>query len=133
MNTELIAQTWQALGERQGQFIERFYERLFERFPGYRKLFPLELSPGHLEKMTRTVALLADLSEDDSDIAPRLRHLGTWHKPYALSPRDFENFGSVFVEVLGRELGAQWSASAARAWQEAFGETLIPLMREGMA
>ncbi len=133
MNTELIAQTWQALGERQEQFVGQFYERLFERYPAYRKFFPLELSPAHLQKMARTVALLADLSEDRTDIAPRLRKLGALHKPFALAPRDFENFSSVFVEVLGRELGPHWSAAAAGAWQEAFGETLIPLMREGMA
>jgi hemoglobin-like flavoprotein len=42
MNTELIAQTWFVLGERQAAMIEAFYDRFFERFPDYRRLFPAE-------------------------------------------------------------------------------------------
>ena len=132
MNTELIAQTWQALGERQQEFIEAFYERFFERFPGYRKLFPRELRAAHLDKMVETVALLADLAEDTGDIAPRLHKLRTLHKPFELAARDFANFKAVFVEVLGGELAGRWSAAAAQAWSDAFEEVLIPLMREAV-
>jgi len=131
MNTELIAQTWNALGPRQAQFVAAFYDRLFERFPGYRKLFPRELGEAHLKKMVDTVALLADLAEDTADIAPRLHKLGAAHRPFELAPRDFANFKAVFVEVLGGAVGAQWSAAAAHAWNEAFDEVLIPVIREG--
>jgi hemoglobin-like flavoprotein len=133
MNTELVAQTWQALGERQPQFVEAFYERFFERFPGYRKLFPRELRAAHLEKMMQTVALLADLSEDRGDVAPRLRKLGAAHRPFDLAPRDFGNFKAVFIEVLRSYAGPAWSAQAAKAWSDAFEEVLFPLMREGVA
>jgi hemoglobin-like flavoprotein len=131
MNTALIEETWRLLGDRQDDFIQAFYRRFFERFPGYRKLFPRELRAAHLEKMLQTVALLGDLADERTDIAPRLRQLGADHKPYALRPRDFANFKAVFIEVLGQELGAGWTAAAARAWADAFDEVLIPLMREG--
>ena len=131
MNTELIEQTWLALGARQAQFIEAFYERFFERFPGYRKLFPRELRAEHLDKMLQTVALLCDLAEDRGDIAPHLRKLGAAHRPFDLAARDLANFRDVFVEVLAEHAGAGWSPAAARAWGEAFEEVLFPLMREG--
>ena len=133
MNTELIAQTWQALGERQRKFVEAFYERFFERFPGYRKLFPAELRQEHLDKMLQTVALLCDLAEDREDIAPHLRKLGTVHRPFDLAPYDFGNFKAVFIEVLRSYAGAAWSPEAAKAWSDAFEEVLFPLMREGAA
>ena len=132
MNTELIAETWHALGDRQAQFIEAFYDRFFERFPGYRKLFPHELRTAHLEKMVLTLALLADLSDDRTAIAPRLHKLGAAHKPFDLELRDFNNFKAVFIEVLGPQLGKQWTAAAAKAWNDAFDAVLIPLLREGM-
>ena len=132
MNTELIAQTWQALGDRQAQFIEAFYDRFFERFPGYRKLFPHELRTAHLEKMVLTLALLADLSDDRPAIAPRLHNLGAAHKPFDLELRDFNNFKAVFIEVLGPQLGKHWTTAAAKAWNDAFDAVLIPLLREGM-
>jgi hemoglobin-like flavoprotein len=132
MNTALIAHTWQVLGDRQSQFIEAFYDRLFERFPGYRKLFPHKLRPAHLEKMVQTLALLADLSDDRAAIAPRLHKLGTAHKPYGLALHDFNNFKAAFIEVLGPQLGKHWTAAAAEAWNDAFDAVLIPLLREGM-
>jgi hemoglobin-like flavoprotein len=131
MNTELIAQTWQALGERQAKFVAAFYERFFERFPGYRRFFPRELGEAHLQKMVATVALLADLAEDTGDVAPRLHRLGAAHRPFELAPRDFGNFKAVFIEVL-REHSGSWSPEAAKAWSDAFEEVLFPLMREGV-
>ena len=132
MNTELIAQTWRSLGSRQPQFVAAFYERFFESFPGDRRLFPQQLDPAHLQKMVDTVALLADLAEDASDIAPRLHRLGAAHRPFALAPSDFRNFKAVFIEVLREYAGAAWSPQAARAWSDAFEEVLYPLMREGV-
>ncbi len=133
MNTELIAQTWQALGERQPQFIAAFYERFFERFPGYRKLFPTELGQAHLDKMLQTVALLCDLAEDREDIAPHLRKLGAAHRPFDLALHDFANFKAVFIEVLRSYAGSAWSTEAAKAWSDAFEDVLFPLMRESVA
>lgn len=132
MNTELIAQTWRSLGSRQPQFVAAFYERFFERFPGYRKLFPRSLGEAHLQKMVDTVALLADLAEDTSDIAPRLHKIGSAHTPFALAPKDFSNFKAVFVEVLREYAGGAWSPQAAKAWSDAFEEVLFPLMYEGV-
>ena len=55
MKTELIADTWGALGETQHEFVEAFYGRFFARFPIYRPLFPKQLNAEHLEKMVQTM------------------------------------------------------------------------------
>ena len=130
MNTELIAQTWEAVDDHVA-FVEAFYARFFERFPGYRALFPKQLDPGHLEKMVQTMALVARMSEDRGLIAPHVHKLGASHKPYALGPKDLANFKTVFVEMLSLRLGSAWSPAAAKAWDQAFEEVIIPLMREG--
>ena len=130
MNTELIAETWNAIEDPMA-FVESFYARFFERFPGYRALFPKQLDPGHLEKMVQTMALVARMSEDRGLIAPHVHKLGASHKPYALGPKDLANFKTVFVEMLSLRLGSAWSPAAAKAWDQAFEEVIIPLMREG--
>ena len=132
MNTELIAQTWGAI-EDPVAFVKDFYARFFERFPGYRPLFPKQLDPGQLEKMVQTMALVARMSEDRGVIAPHVHKLGAAHKPYALGPKDLANFKAVFIEMLSGRLGAGWSPAAAKAWNRAFEEVVIPLMREGGA
>ena len=130
MNTELIAQTWGAI-EGPVAFVKDFYARFFERFPGYRALFPQQLDPKQLDKMVQTMALVARMSEDRRAIAPHVHKLGAAHKPYALAPKDLANFKAVFVEMLAQRLGAAWSPAAAKAWNQVFEEVIIPLMREG--
>ena len=131
MNTELIAETWGAIDEPMA-FVESFYERFFERFPGYRPLFPKQLDPKHLEKMVQTMALVANLSDDRSSIAPHMHKVGQAHKAYGLTARDFDNFKRTFLELLSERLGRKWSAEAEKAWNDAFDAVLVPLMREGL-
>lgn len=133
MKTEIIAETWDALGPNQTEFIEAFYQRFFERFPAYRVHFPHKLNAKHLEKMVQTMALMAHLSDDRGVITPHMHKVGAAHKPYDLKPRDMENFKAVFLETLEERLGDRWVSDAARAWADAFDQVLIPLMREGGA
>lgn len=131
LKTEPIAETWDALDNRQSQFIGVFYDRLFERFPAYRKFFPRKLDAEHLDKMALTVALVARFADDEALIAPHLHKVGAAHRPYDLTPRDMQNFAAVFVEVLGEHLGDRWTEAAARAWLDAFERVIIPLLLEG--
>jgi hemoglobin-like flavoprotein len=132
MNTETIAETWYALGKRQTEFVEAFYGRFFERFPAYRKFFPQTLSHAHLDKMVQTLALMAKLSEDKTVIAPHMHRLGAEHMAYDLQPHDFDNFKTVFLEVLGEYLEMRWVPAVSQAWSEAFDQVLVPMMLEGM-
>jgi hemoglobin-like flavoprotein len=130
LNTELIAQTWEAV-EDHGRFVEDLYQRFFQRFPGYRPLFPHRLDAAHLAKMVETLSLMSRLAEDKPLIAPHMRKVGATHRPYALGLRDLGNFKAVFLEMLGEHLGNAWSSGAEHAWGEAFDQVIIPLMREG--
>jgi len=131
MNTELIAQTWFALGERREAMIEAFYERFFERFPGYRAHFPAAPDPHRMQTMLDTMSLIARLGDDRPIIAPRIQGLGGFHQPYRLDEGDLRKFRDVFVEVLGEHCGPNWTEAAADSWREAFDEAVIPLMMKG--
>jgi hemoglobin-like flavoprotein len=132
MNTELVSQTWQLLGDGRARFVEEFYQRFFERFPEYRRFFPHRLEAADLEKMLFTAALAADLADDREDLAPRMHKLGAAHKPYALDGHDLGNFKEVFLEVLAPQLGAHWTPAAEQAWNQAFDDVVLPLMRQGL-
>lgn len=131
MNTQIIAATWFALGERQEAMVGSFYERFFQRFPAYRSLFPAQLNDHHLHKMVETMSLIARLQQDRPIIAPRIQQVGDHHQPYALGAADLANFRDVFVEVLGEFSGADWSQEAERAWRDAFDQEVIPIMMKG--
>jgi hemoglobin-like flavoprotein len=131
MNTELVARSWDSLGDRQRGVIESFYGRFFERFPQYRQFFP-ESMDHQMEKMVRTIAMAARLSDDESTIELHMIHVGERHKPYHLGPADLMNFKSVFIENMGEHCGNLWNADYARAWEEVFDEVMVPLMMQGL-
>jgi hemoglobin-like flavoprotein len=131
MNTELVAQTWDALDGKHAELIGTFYERFFQRFPHYRPLFPGAMDH-QMKKMVRTMALVARLSDDQPIIAPHLERVGDRHGPYKLGEEDLQNFKQVFLETLGEHCGADWGETCIAAWNDAFDRVIIPLMMKGM-
>lgn len=129
MNIELMAKTWGGI-EDPVAFVEGFYVRFFEHFPGYPRLRPQQLDARHLDRKVQTMALPARLSEDTSTIAPQMHTLAAAHKPYTHAPRDLRNFKAAFIGALAARGGGAWSPVAAQAWSVAFEQALIPMMRE---
>jgi hemoglobin-like flavoprotein len=131
MNTELVARSWDSLGDRKRAVIESFYGRFFERFPQYRQFFPESMDP-QMDKMVRTIAMAARLSDDESTVELHMIHVGERHKPYHLGQADLMNFKSVFIENMGEHCQDLWNEDYARAWEDVFDEVIVPLMMQGL-
>jgi hemoglobin-like flavoprotein len=131
MNTELIAQTWDSLHARHLDLIHGFYARFFERFPGYRALFPSEMDH-HMRKMVDTIAMVSRLADNDDVIESRMVSVGERHRNYALSQEDFDNFRDVFIEVIEENCPGQWDGECRAAWREAFDRVVLPLVMRGL-
>jgi len=131
MNTELVARSWDSLGDRKRAVIESFYDRFFERFPEYRQFFP-ESMDHQMDRMVHTIAMAARLSDDESTVELHMIHVGARHRYYHLGKADLMNFKAVFVENIGEHCQDLWSESYAKAWEEVFDEVIVPLMMRGL-
>jgi hemoglobin-like flavoprotein len=131
MNTELVAKSWDSLGDRKRAVMESFYDRFFERFPQYRQFFP-ESMDQQMDKMVRTIAMAARLSDDQSTVELHMIHVGERHKPYHLGKVDLMNFKAMFIENMGVHCQDLWNESYAKAWDEVFVEVIVPLMMQGL-
>ncbi len=82
-------------------FVARFYERLFERRPDVRSLFPLELGPQRGEPPT-VIQLAVDNLRRPARLVPILEDLGLRHAAYGVREADFEDVGQALMGALGR-------------------------------
>jgi len=130
LNTELIAQHWDGIGDRELDLVADFYQRLFERHPRFKGLFPDAM--GHqAEKMVQTLALMARHSEDEKTLQPHLDKVGARHRQYQLALSDFDDFLTVLMEVMGEYNPQAWSTRCETAWREAFRRVVMPAMVPG--
>lgn len=130
MNTELISQHWDGIGDRELELVAKFYERLFERHPRFKELFPDTMSH-QAEKMVQTLALMAKHSEDEKTVHPHLEKVGARHRQYRLALSDFDDFLTVLMEVMGEYNAPAWSPECEAAWRDAFRRVVMPAMAGG--
>lgn len=130
MNTELIGQTWDKLAQRQPEFIQAFYEHLFQQHPHYKAFFS-ELMQRQMAKMLETVAMVARISDESEILHPQLVKLGEKHSPFQLNRGDLENFKETYLVVL-KQFCPEWTRESEQAWQEVFDQCIIPGMSEGL-
>ncbi|MGM0552331.1 MAG: globin domain-containing protein [Pseudomonadota bacterium] len=135
MNTQLIEESWNSVAPYHHAIAETFYERLFQQYPDYARLFSADSMPEQMERMVRTLALVSSNADSPSSIRPHLHRLGQAHSEYGLGPEDFEAFSGVMIAVLGeycRSANGDWSEACEQAWRDAFSSIIEPMMLDGM-
>ena len=126
-----IEQVWNLLAGRRKQLVESFYDNLFIRFPHYRQHFPEHMDP-QMERMMDLIGSVARFSDHISLIRPYLLKVGEAHKAINLELEDLRNFRDVFIDTVAQTCGASWEEQHAKAFREAFDDTIIPIVYEGL-
>lgn len=98
----------------------RFYERLFEKYPGVKPLFSSAPEDQQKKLMASISAIVASVSKPDV-MLPYLRAMGVRHNAYKVESDHYgavaENLLSVLSEHLSKE--GQWTEEMKSNWQEA--------------
>ena len=124
VDMNIIQHDWQALAGRRMQFAHAFYERLFERHPRYRGMFPESLD-SQMEKMVEMFSGIARFSDHTDLVRPYLTSVGYAHRRLGIHEQDVENFKQAFVETLAELRGD-------KAWNTAFDDMIVPMFDEGL-
>ena len=131
MEMKLIQRDWEALAGKRMQFTHGFYERLFERHPQYRHLFP-EAMDSQMEKMVEMFSSVTRFADHTDLVRPYLTSVGYTHRRLGIHAQDVENFKQAFVDTLAHLCAEWWDDTHARAWHAAFDDTIVPLFDEGL-
>lgn len=109
-------------------FGDRFYCRLFNRYPALEPLFrsPPEVQGEHF---TTALRLIVTNFRDPASLEPLLLTLGGAHAGYRVEPRHYSQVGENLVSTLREMSGAAWSPELERAWYRAY-ESIVGHFRD---
>lgn len=125
----LIAESWAALAGQRVELVRAFYERLFERFPKYRAMFPEKLDP-QADRMVEMFSTVARYADHVDFVRPYLLEVSYAHRHLGLHEEDLRNFEDVFIETLAEKGAAFWTEEYTAAWREAFDDMIVPILAE---
>lgn len=101
---------------------ERFYRRLFKRYPEMRAMFKGDIDD-QVNKLMRMIAVLVDKLDQPNEFAETLTNLSIRHQAYGVRPEHYRQAGRVFLWALKPADGKSFSPEVRQAWL-AFYETL---------
>jgi hemoglobin-like flavoprotein len=123
LNVAVIAESFERAKRENGGLRSlglRFYERLFEKYPGVRPLFHTPPEEQHQKLMASVGAIVASVTNPDV-MLPYLRAMGIRHLAYKTEDGHYaavsENLTAVLAEHLSRE--GEWTDEMQANWGEA--------------
>lgn len=93
----------------------RFYQRLFQRDPELRQLFPEDMTQQRRRFMA-VLSLVVDAADGFHRIEPLLADLGRRHVDYGVVNADYTTFRETLLETLAVELGPGFTPTVRTAW-----------------
>lgn len=99
-----------------GRLANRFYERLFQRAPSVRPLFPQEMS-GQYEKLGQTLQHVLRHIRTPDDLSKDLKALGDRHVGYGARPEHYQVVIEELVHAMRDVAGEGFTAEDADDWR----------------
>lgn len=123
LNVALIAETFERAKRENGGTTAlgmRFYQRLFEKYPGVRPLFKTPPEEQHKKLMASLAAIVGTVTQPEK-MLPYLRAMGVRHIQYGTLRAHYPAVKENLVAVLGEHLSkeGEWTEEMAQNWNAA--------------
>ena len=96
----------------------RFYDLLFERYPGVEPLFSGTTRDQQADKLWQAIGALVAHHQDPDALLPILRDMGKRHQGYGAVADHYPAVAEVLLEVLAEFAGKHWTKTVAKAWTD---------------
>ncbi len=100
-------------------FATRFYERLFERAPALRRLFPTDMTQQRM-KLVQTLGIVAAGLDEPEKLVGTLHELGARHRGYGVKFAHYVEVGEALFGALADVNGPAFTTNARAAWQRLY-------------
>ena len=127
LNVSLLRQSFEVVANANPNFVSRFYEILFERYPQNRPLFPQNGMARQAEMLTQALVAVLDHLEDAPWLQDTLGALGAKHVGYGVTREMYDWVGASLLATLAEVAGPAWTPELQGAWGEAYG-AIVSLM-----
>lgn len=96
-----------------------FYQRLFERDPSLRPLFPADMREQEHKLMDTLDVVVKGLDQLDT-LMPMMRALGQRHVGYGARPEHYAMVEAALLWTIRQGLGLHWTPAIDSAWAAAY-------------
>lgn len=130
VDVQLLRESFKLISPPADKLAFRFYEILFERYPGLRPLFDSTQMEVQRRMLLRAIALIVYKVDDTHFLTNYLHGLGKMHVAYGTLPAHYDAFGECLIAALSETAGKEWNKAIEDTWIAAFG-VIKTLMIEG--
>jgi serine/threonine protein kinase/hemoglobin-like flavoprotein len=99
-------------------FADRFYEELFQSFPGVKPLFANTTMSRQKQHLFSALALVIENIRKPDAVEKSLTELGKRHVGYGVTPSQYYAVSTTLLNVIRETLGEDWSDTAQDAWSD---------------
>jgi len=133
LNVELLESSFQALAPMGEELTRRFYNELFEQYPGVKPLFANTTIEEQHKKLLAAISLVVNSLRKPAELQKALKALGKRHKNYGAVAEHYPAVAKVLLGVMEELAGDLWSEELEDAWTQALNvvaETMLKAYKE---
>lgn len=108
-----------------------FYDRLFEKVPTVRRMFPRDMTV-QKQKLMQMLATAVENLDQIEKIQPVLEQLGRNHVGYGAKPEHYDLVGETLLWTLEQGLGNAFTPAVQEAWITSY-KTMARVMKTAAA
>lgn len=126
----LVTNSFARIVPRADELASRFYERLFERAPALRRLFPTAMDQQRM-KLAAALSLLVENLRVPARFSFIAEDIGKRHASFPIESQHFDWVGQALVEALAGLEGPHWTPQLEQAWLIAY-TAIAAAMKKGL-
>ena len=119
MDAALLRTSFDLIAAEKYEFIEAFYQILFEKYPEVRPLFANTDMPRQVRILADILGAVVEGVGAGNDLTPTLKALGARHQKYGVSADHYPKVADALLATFQARLGSQWTLAYQDAWTQA--------------
>ncbi|MCH8064094.1 MAG: hypothetical protein IH861_16510 [Chloroflexi bacterium] len=120
LNFELLEQSFAKLAPRGEEFVESFYDRLFDMYPEMKPMFAKTDMKKQRKKFLESMVLVVNNLRNPDVLGPALANLGERHKELGAEEAHYAMVGDALLGTFEEYFEDDWTPELKSAWSDAY-------------
>ncbi len=132
LKAKILEDSFKLLAPQGEALVNRFYERLFKKYPQVKPLFKGVAMKKQKNKLLASLVFVVENVRRPDELTNALRQMGKRHVGYGTEPGHYDAVNENLLAVMAEFAGNAWTPKVQKAWAEAL-EIVKTVMLEGAA
>jgi hemoglobin-like flavoprotein len=121
LNIELLETSFAAVAPKADELADRFYARLFEKYPSVKPLFENTNLDNQKKQLVAALVLVVENLRNPEALGEAIKALGLRHIDYGAQREHYPAVGENLLATLAEVAGELWNDEMQNAWADAYG------------